>query len=504
MKFLRAHSVALLVLALMLVSALREVRTDSVAADFLSYHRAGRLVATGNSEQLYDPTYLEGQHVYEEARAASPDVDLTEREFEYMPATAVLMAPLGFLDPALAKALWAAWNALAVAVIFLAAWKLCGGQSSGQWMALPMLALLTTVGHNIDLGLLNPTVIACVTAGMLWVQVGAGQGPGRRSAPPPPRWWLELSGGMLLGLAAVLQCTPLVLAPWLAFRRRWLALTGLVLVLGGVGYGLPAGVIGEPLARDLHQQFWDARNSTYTDAAQTEVPGHSIKSFVYRSLGGVPFVTEAGDESSTIQVGPERLGASTLFWLVVFLDLAVLGLLFWRARPGSQSGPPERAMLLNAAAVGSLVLIAPEALGPQFLALTFPLAALTYALVRLRPRGARWWFTALALLLSVLLLQSGSTILLGAEYAALMVAWCSLGGAALAAFTGLLLLTRAPRVAGRVPTPLTPQAPIDPQSGDKAWGTYSDNVLSALDDVLPGADQENKSPKTSSKPSTRE
>jgi hypothetical protein len=148
--------------------------------------------------------------------------------------------------------------------------------------------------------------------------------------------------------------------------------------------------------------------------------------------------------------------------------------------------------------------VSPEAQGPQFLALTLPLAALTYTLVRLRPRGTRWWFTALALLLSVLLMQSGSSLLLGPEYASLMLAWCSLGGAALAAFAGLLLLTRAPRVAGRVPTPLTPQAPIVPQSGDKAWDNYSDNVLSVLDDVLPGADQANQSPNTSSRPSTKE
>ncbi|MEE8468317.1 MAG: glycosyltransferase 87 family protein [Planctomycetota bacterium] len=504
MRFRRAHSVLLLVLALVIVSALREVRTDSVPGEFLSVHRAGRLVATLNAEFLYDPTYLAGQHVYESARAAQPDVDLTEHEFEYLPATAVLMAPLGFLDPALAKALWAAWNALAVAVTFLAAWKLCGGQNSGQWMALPLLALLTAVGANIDLGLLNPTVIACVTVGIVWIQLGSGQGPGRRSAPPPPRWWLELSGGALLGLGAVVQFTPLILAPWLVFRRRWLALTGLLLALGGVGYGLPAAVLGEPLARDLHQQFWEVRSGSYTDAVATDLPGHSLKSFVYRSLGGVPALAHTGGESSAIQVGSERLGPRTLYWLVVFLDLMVLGLLFWRARPGGVAGSPERAMLLNGAAVGSLLLISPEALGPQFLALALPLTALTYALVRLRPRGARWWFAGLTLLLSGLLLQSGSTHLLGPEMASVMVAWCSFGGATLALCAGLFLLSKSPRVAGQAHVPLVAQAPIDPHSGDEAWGTYSGNVLSVLDSVLPGTDQENQSPKTSSKPSSSE
>ena len=67
-------------------------------------HRAGRIVATGNADRLYErePRFK----VYD-------DPGLKEMQFRYLPAFAVLMTPLGALPVKAAEAIWAVWNACA-------------------------------------------------------------------------------------------------------------------------------------------------------------------------------------------------------------------------------------------------------------------------------------------------------------------------------------------------------------------------------------------------------
>ncbi len=100
---MRARRIAplLAVLVATILGAVQMGLYRGVPGDLRRYHRAGRMVVTGDSVRFYDEAYLAGNHVYEEERREDRERrgdradPFPEREFKYLPATAVLMAPLG-------------------------------------------------------------------------------------------------------------------------------------------------------------------------------------------------------------------------------------------------------------------------------------------------------------------------------------------------------------------------------------------------------------------------
>ena len=345
--------------------ALRAANMRALPGDFLRYHRAGRLVATGRAELIYDEAFLELQSVYAGERTATES--MREMEFKYAPAMAVMMAPLGALPARAANTIWGALNTVLIAAMCLVAWRWCAAGLSPWWMLVPLAVLWRTIQSNIVLGQLNTIAITSATAG-LWL-LSRGK---------------DKAAGALVGVGAVVKYMPGLLVVWLAWKRRWSALAASLGVVVALGVVLPAVVLGPVRSIDIAKTWIDVRLHHYTAADEPDLPGYSVKSFVYRVFGDTPYITFTGDDGgeTNIVVGAAVLPPAGLRAVYVAINVLLLAASLWFSRGALRGandprGPPESSLLLAV-----LPLVSPEARFPHFMILALPLTALVYALVR--------------------------------------------------------------------------------------------------------------------------
>ncbi|HEY5311343.1 MAG TPA: glycosyltransferase family 87 protein [Pirellulales bacterium] len=129
--------------------------------------------------------------------------------YAYPPLMAMLTIPLAQLPTGVGIVAWYVVSLVTLAIALWYAWRLIGGPTHGRlrgrWAAVAALGLLCSLRFII--GPLETrqfdTVIAALLMAGCWRLAG-----GHRS-----------SGGVLLGLAAAMKCTPLLLVPYLAWRR---------------------------------------------------------------------------------------------------------------------------------------------------------------------------------------------------------------------------------------------------------------------------------------------
>jgi hypothetical protein len=364
---LRRFLPLLVVLAAALFGAGRAAMMRDVPGDFLRYHRAGRLVADGLAEKLYDQEFLEGRNAYAGERVA--DGDLDEKEFKYAPALAVAMAPLGALPARTANVLWSAWNAALMAGLFVVAWKWCGGGVRAWWLLVPLVVLLRVVTKNFNTGQVNPSAIVPAAVG-LWA-VSRGR---------------DRLGGVLVGVGAAVKFMPALLVIWLAWKRRWAAAAFALAAGAAFLVLLPVAALGPSRALAANRAWIDARAHHFTGADSQDLPGYSAKSFVYRVLGHTPYKTKTGGREVNVVVGLDVLRPETLRILVLAIDLALLAWAFWLTRGPMRGGEDPRGPPEAALALAVLPLVSPEARYPHFLFAALALVALTCSLVREGPR----------------------------------------------------------------------------------------------------------------------
>ncbi|MCG3134724.1 MAG: hypothetical protein HMLKMBBP_02075 [Planctomycetes bacterium] len=410
----------LVILVCALLGGLRASRSRHVGGDFLRYHRAGRLVATGRAELLYDKAFLRRAEVYAEERAADRAArgakadDFPEMEFKYDPALAVLLAPVGALGPRGGWIAWGAWNGAMIAVTFLAAWAACRRIAPGASWAFalaPVAALLHKANSNHNLGQLNPSAIAPATVAA-WLLLRGNETKGAASA----------------AFGAVVKYMPGVMLLWAAVKRRWAACAALLATFAALWAALPAVVLGPSRFASLWWEHKQQRAHVYAGAAAEDLPGHSIKSFVYRMIGGTHYRT-GKDESlvdldvSVATLDPEIVRAVT--WaLMAALAVCVIRALRGPVRSRSDPrGPLEMGIL-----VASLPLLSPETRAPHLLYLALPLTALTYGIVRAWRDGPRPRAEIALAAVALVLLQTDSETLFGAA-AHRISAVCGLGWA---------------------------------------------------------------------------
>lgn len=139
--------------------------------------------------------------------------------YTYPPATAFLVLPLCRLPQAAVLSVWYVLNAAAMALLFQSAWQLAGGPAfvgmSQRWHGVFWLGAVLLAGRfllapieNLQTDLILAALVMCGCC-RLW--------EGR-----------ELAGGMLIGTAAAMKCTPLLFIPYLLLRRRWSGATALL------------------------------------------------------------------------------------------------------------------------------------------------------------------------------------------------------------------------------------------------------------------------------------
>ncbi|MBA3888510.1 MAG: DUF2029 domain-containing protein [Acidobacteria bacterium] len=161
-------------------------------------------------------------------------------QFKYLPAFAVVTAPLGALPWPAAKAAWFTLSAMLLPWLIVLAIALVPRPRKPTWV----LAVATTVvmakffGHELVLGQVNVLFAVVVLAAVLATRIGR-----------------EALAGALLALAIVIKPYAVLFLPWLLARRRpasiLSAAAGLALVVL-----LPAAIYGVGGAADLYVAWW--------------------------------------------------------------------------------------------------------------------------------------------------------------------------------------------------------------------------------------------------------
>ena len=414
----------LIVLIVAGIGAARGAGMKHVPGDFLRYHRAGRMIVTGQAALLYDPQFLESQAVYANEREPGGD-PLLELEFKYAPGLAILLAPLGALPPRAATVIWCAWNAALVALLFLVSWRWCAAGRSAWWMLAPIVVLLRPALDNVNLGQVNPSAIVPATVGLWWLA--------RRRA---------LASGAAVGFGVAVKFMPGLLALWFVAKRRWKALAASALTIVVLWAALPALGLGPSRTVELNQAWLDARAHHFTSADAEQMPGYSVKSFVYRVLGTTPYPSRRHE---TVTVGAGVLSPGALSALTLVLDGLLLAVVLWICRGPLREADDPHGALEAAMLLAALPLVSPEARFPHFLFLALPLTALTYAFVRDRGSSLARRTALLLGLAGALLVNATSERLLGARLGLLAEVYCVPGWGALLLLAALALLVREDR-----------------------------------------------------------
>ncbi|MEN8150314.1 MAG: lipid-A-disaccharide synthase N-terminal domain-containing protein [Planctomycetota bacterium] len=398
----RSRRIAIALFAVLAAGFLtaRVLRTDEVAGDFLRYHRAGRMVLTGEGTHLYD------RHPHFDVY---PDERYVEQPFRYLPAFAVVMAPVAALPPKAAELLWTWLNALNYVLILWISWRLCerfGGRAA--WMWIPFFLTIRFGWGNLNLGQINPTVIMLAMAGVFFAETNR-----------------PLRGGALAGLAAAIKLTPLLVLAALLFRRQYAAFGIGVLVFLVVTFALPAAVLGPGPSLDLAGQVAERQGTTLVvDSEHDEVPGESLKAMAFRLLGPYPFhkhwrridVSTGWLDPAGALIAYRILAATFLAWF-----------LWFALRKRGRLQTP----LVWGAAFLTALLVSPETRQAHFLSLALPVTAVTMVLAAGRIAGPRRIAVLSLLALAFLLAGLPARAIVGKPVAYTLAALCASGFAAL-------------------------------------------------------------------------
>jgi hypothetical protein len=324
--------------------------------DFSAYYTAARAV-------------LEGVNPYSVEGAGG-------RLLLYPPGFAVLIAPLGALPFAVAAVLWTALGFAAVL--------------ASLWLCLDLLGL--------SRGLAAWTVggLALVCSGrMLDNELGNGQANHWVLLGLAACAWLlargrPALGGALLSLAIVAKVTPLLLAVYLAGRREWRALAGLLAGLAVAGALLPVA-LGPRAAADANLAWARAVvgpvlwRSASVRPPDRDRPGRehgiSLRALAHRHLTWSQAASHVDEPVFVNSVAWSPRSAERVYQAVALLAV-VAAMLALGPRP-ARDGP--RRLLEVGVAAATMVLIAPLSRKAHFVVVLLPFV---YALAQtLRPGG---------------------------------------------------------------------------------------------------------------------
>ncbi len=230
---------------------------------------------------LFDPERFNDFRAYHLAAQAVWEGDLVPayedqaRPFQYPPSFAYLVAPFGWLSYRAGLFFWVLLNAGLVVILFRRMDAMLGLPFSGEAKLAGFLLALRMLESDFSNGNANLLVLALV---MFTFDLSRA----RR----------DLLAGVSLGTACLAKVSPIVVVPWVIYRRRWRVCGGIVLVWLVLGGLLPFLQLGS----ENCQRAWSAwRDSTLvsvditSDRYQAEpghgyIPGQSLRALLHRLL----------------------------------------------------------------------------------------------------------------------------------------------------------------------------------------------------------------------------
>jgi len=254
--------------------------------------------------------------------------------YTYPPLMAMCAAPFSRVSPRVSLALWYAINVVAVVVVVESAWKMIGGPVfaglQGRWAAIFGLATLLSLRFLV--APLENQQFDAVIAALVFV--------GCR------RLWSghDLSAAVWLGVAAAMKCTPLLFAPYLAWRGKFKSACLLVLVAVGLNrlpdYVFPKAdgdfrreqggtYLADWMATFLFRVGRDAPGAWDSDLVLNQSLSGMVNRFVQ---AGIPLsVSDIPTTDTVLSVATVRLIRMAVYGVC----LALVGVTAWRlGRPG--------------------------------------------------------------------------------------------------------------------------------------------------------------------------
>jgi len=394
-------------LALLLLPGLffQYARGNLEINDFSIYYTAGRATLDG-----VDPYSVEGP---------------SGRSYVYPLGFAVLVAPLAALPFPAAAVLW---TALGFAAVIASLWfclDLLGISRGPAAWTVGGLALVCS-GRMLDSELGNGQAnhwVLLGLAGCAWLSA--------RGRPA--------LGGVALSLAIVAKLTPLLLAVYLAGKREWRALAGVLAGLLVFAALLPALALGPRGALDANLAWADAVLRPVVRTPPPSAPpgrdrpgrvhGISLRALAHRHLTWSQAASHHDAPVFVNSVAWSPRTAELVYRTVALLALAAAALALGVRR--ARDGP--RWLLEVSIVAATAVLIAPLSRKAHFVVLLMPFA---YGIAQASKPGGR---AALAWVLPpALVFISTSPGVIGKPRAALALAWGAYTAAALWLWAGAL------------------------------------------------------------------
>jgi hypothetical protein len=204
------------------------------------------------------------------ALAAEPlyRVDDGHYQFKYLPAFAVLAAPLATVSLETAKAIWFVTSVGLLTALIALSFRFVPERRKPAWLlvAITLLVMLKFYAHELVLGQMNALFAVIIAASVVALRSGR-----------------EWAAGAFIALAIVVKPYAVIFLPWLLVRRRpaalALATAGTILAVA-----LPAVVYGVEGDVALHRDWW-ATVSTSTAPNLTNSDNVSIAALWAKWIG---------------------------------------------------------------------------------------------------------------------------------------------------------------------------------------------------------------------------
>lgn len=393
---------------------------------------------------LYDPDRFNDFRAYHLAAEAvwkgdlAPAYEDEARPFQYPPPFAYLVAPFGLLPYRLGVFLWVVMNAALVVLLFRRMDAILGLELSSEAKLAGFLLIFRMLESDFSNGNANVVVLSLVMASFDLLR-------GRR----------DLISGVSLGAACLAKVTPIVIIPWLMYKRRWRALSGIALVWAAVGALLPFVLLGPGDCRQAWSA-WGASTLSSVDVTSAQyqeepgqgyVPGQSLRALVHRLLRDSDATAHDDAVISVHVLDLSKRTADTVYY-VLGAGVFVLVLAGFRYRnPGLPRGWASGEL---AAACILVPLVGPLSRKAHFVFL-WPAAVAAFEAWwrsegRLRWVGAGLWIAAL------LMVVGTSSDVVGRSLSTRLLAYCPYTGAAFCLLALVLypgFYPRSPRRLGR-------------------------------------------------------
>jgi hypothetical protein len=282
--------------------------------------------------------------------------------YAYPPFGAWLAVPFADLPPVVGAVAWAAANGLAWLVLFRVAWRLTGGRGlpgepgTGRADHLAFWLGATLGGYAFDVITNQQTdlFVAALLAG------GCGLLVRGRS----------VAAGSVFGLAAALKCTPLLFAPYLAWRRQWAGAAAVVVV--AVGVNLLPDLTHPPPGGRPRLVAWaktllvPLTGADFDPGMWASGPGfnHSLSGVLNRWL-----TVERADAGAWVP-RPDRVSTAELkriVWVAQAGLVLLAAVALWRKPTDATTRTAEFGVVL-----GLMLLLSPMSSKPHFCALLLP------------------------------------------------------------------------------------------------------------------------------------